>query len=531
VGKTTAVQVLARNLAEQGWSIVEVGSSRLTAGKPHLGEVEKAVEDLIRVLQTCRRTIWYVPEFAHLQWAGRHASSPVSVLDLIAPAVRRGEIRVLGEISNGELDRLQQRSPSGLVGFHTIRMGPSTTTETSALVKRLARTLDPAGRPLSSNQAGNLVSLTDRFSASLAQPGAAASLTRRTYATLATHAKTGRLEIVREAGAILGLPVELADTSRAFDASELRRSLSARILGQEEAVAAVVSRIAYMKAGLAQRGRPLGVFLLAGPTGTGKTELALQTSRYLVGSESGCIRLDMSEYQDPGSGQRLLGEPDPWGDRGTSLASKVRQHPFAVILLDEIEKAHPSVWDMLLQVFDAGKLTDHRGRAVNFEAALIFMTTNLGARSASSPTIGYNEEEQRFDTRRISEAIAEEFRPELVNRIDRVLVFHPLSPLALRAILDRELQDLQTRPGLANKRWRLRVDASAKARLLELGTSAQHGARPLRRAIEQHLLEPLATRLAEHAPRDTALDLLVTCSGQDLQFEFRFRQSLAIAGC
>jgi len=291
------------------------------------------------------------------------------------------------------------------------------------------------------------------------------------------------------------------------------------VIGQTEAVEAIVQRIAMLKAGLNDPDKPIAVFLFAGPTGTGKTELAKAVAEFLFGSIERLIRLDMSEFQTPESLGKILGQPGLTLETD-SLISRVRKQPFSVLLLDEFEKSHPMVWDLFLQLFDEGRLTDAAGQTADFRHCLIILTSNLGATAHRSLGLGFAPQADAFTTEQIMKAIAQTYRPEFQNRLDKVIVFQPLTRDLMRGILKKELAALIDRRGLKDRDWAIEWESSALEFLLEKGFSPEMGARPLKRAIDQYVVAPLATLIVERRFPEGEQFVFVRSDGDAIQAEF-----------
>ena len=294
----------------------------------------------------------------------------------------------------------------------------------------------------------------------------------------------------------------------------MEEAIGHRVVGQHEAVKAVSDAIRRSRAGLSDPKRPNGSFLFLGPTGVGKTELTKALANFLFDTEEAMVRIDMSEFMEKHSVARLIGAPPGYVgyEEGGYLTEAVRRRPYSVILLDEIEKAHPDVFNVLLQVLDDGRLTDGQGRTVDFRNSVVIMTSNLG-----SQLIQEMSGEANYDRMKsaVLEVVGQHFRPEFINRIDDIVVFHPLGREQIRRIVDIQLGYLQKR--LADRDIQLELDDAARDRLGEAGFDPVYGARPLKRAIQQQLENPLAQRIlkGEFGPGDT---VRVVASGEGLGF-------------
>src|SRR5437879_7515374 len=303
----------------------------------------------------------------------------------------------------------------------------------------------------------------------------------------------------------------------------MEERLAQRVVGQEEAVRAVSNAVRRARSGLQDPNRPIGSFLFAGPTGVGKTELARALAEFLFDDEQALIRLDMSEYMEKHSVARLIGAPPGYVgyDEGGQLTEAVRRRPYSVILFDEIEKAHRDVFNILLQVLDEGRLTDGQGRTVDFRNTVVILTSNLGSQHIAG---GDHEQEER----RVREAIRSELRPELLNRIDEIVVFHSLGREELARIVEIQLARLSKL--LADKQIKLELTQRAKEAIGEAGYDPVYGARPLKRALQRMVLDPLALKVlqGDFNPGDT-IKVDAAASGDVLTFT-KARPSRATAG-
>ncbi|NLD42000.1 MAG: AAA domain-containing protein, partial [Chloroflexi bacterium] len=290
-----------------------------------------------------------------------------------------------------------------------------------------------------------------------------------------------------------GIPVSRLVESEVEKLVHMEERLHERVVGQDEAVSAVANAVRRSRSGLQDRRRAIGSFIFLGPTGVGKTELAKALAEFLFDDEAALIRLDMSEYQERHTVARMIGAPPGYicYDEGGQLTEAVRRRPYAVVLMDEIEKAHAEVFNVLLQVLDDGRLTDGKGRTVNFSNTVVIMTSNIGSQHISELG-GRNWEEARESVLR---AMRQHFRPEFLNRIDEIVMFRGLTREQLGEIVGIQLRELQGR--LAERGITLEVTPGAQHTLAEEGFDPVYGARPLRRTIQRHIQDPLAMRLLQ----------------------------------
>jgi ATP-dependent Clp protease ATP-binding subunit ClpB len=312
-----------------------------------------------------------------------------------------------------------------------------------------------------------------------------------------------------------GIPVAKMLEGEKEKLLRMEEAIHQRVVGQDEAVATVANAIRRSRAGLSDPKRPIGSFLFLGPTGVGKTELCKALAGFLFDTDEAMVRLDMSEFMEKHSVARMIGAPPGYVgyEEGGYLTEAVRRRPYSVILLDEVEKAHPDVFNVLLQVLDDGRLTDGQGRTVDFRNTVIVMTSNLG-----SHVIQELAGEQNYDKMKaaVMDIVGQHFRPEFINRVDDVVVFHPLGREHIRRIVDIQLGYLRER--LAERDMTLKLSDAARDRLAEAGYDPVYGARPLKRAIQQQVENPLAQEILKgrFKPGDT---IEVDVAEQRLDFQ------------
>jgi ATP-dependent Clp protease ATP-binding subunit ClpC len=311
-----------------------------------------------------------------------------------------------------------------------------------------------------------------------------------------------------------GIPLSRMLESEAGKLVQMEERLHKRIVNQSEAVTAVSEAIRRARSGLKDPGRPIGSFIFLGPTGVGKTELARALAEFLFDDENAMVRLDMSEYMEKHTVSRLIGAPPGYigYEEGGQLTEAVRRRPFRVILFDEVEKAHPEVFNILLQILEDGRLTDGHGRVVDFKNAVVIMTSNLGTQELQRQAVGFRQE-QRGEEERVHQAVdsalKQTFRPEFLNRLDEIIIFHSLTEEHLKQVVDLLVKDVHKR--LAEHKISLELTDAAKSWLVKQGYDPMYGARPLRRAIQRYIENPLSKRIlsGEFKENDTIVVDLV----------------------
>lgn len=520
VGKSARIRQLALRLAARrkerradgvaGGRIWHTSKDRVLAGMMYLGMWEERV---IKIVDELRGTgDWlYVERLADLLEPVGGASGG-TIGDLVLPAAEARELHVICEATSGEIERLQRRHPRWYDLFRFQWIHPPDDATLAGWVPQYAESAElRAGRvkssPWSPDAMRRLSQLQERFEPEPAQPGKAIRFID--WWVRADQPGPMHAAAVTEAYArYSGLPVDMVNDRARMSAAQIQAALERRVVGQRAGAEVAARVIARLKAGLNDPARPLGTLLFVGPTGVGKTELAKAMCAVMFGHESRMIRLDMSEYQTPWSVARLF----QVGRGVTSLAERVRQQPLSLVLLDELEKAHPSVFDALMAVFDEGRFTDEDGVVVDFRMTVIVMTSNLGA-GGPRPT-GFQASGAATD---YFGAARRHFRPELLNRIDHVVPFSGLERSSVARIIDLELGKIAEREGLVRRGLTLVVEPALRERLGVEGYHPEYGARALRRVLEERLVVPLASLLAA-APeiRDAAIE--ATLRGDDVVF-------------
>lgn len=518
VGKSAIVEGLALRIARgevpatiAGKRIFSLDVSALVAGTKFRGEFEERMQQLLDLLRRSRDTIVFIDEIHTIVGAGSTQGS-LDTANILKPALARGELQTIGATTLDEY-RTDIESDTALERrFQRVLVEPTTPEQTLGILRRIAPDYERHHRVRYSDEALRAcVELTgrhvtgrcfpDKAIDALDEAGSRAHL-QRNAATVPVEIGEGLVR--RVVSDMTGIPAERVSEDEASRLRSLRDHLARRVVGQQEAVERIARTIRRSRAGLQDENRPIGVFLFVGPTGVGKTLLAKEVSKWLFDEHRGLIRIDMSEYAEKHNVARLIGPPPGYVGygEGGQLTEAVRRQPYAVVLLDEIEKAHPEVFNTLLQLFDEGRLTDGSGRTVDFRNTILIMTSNVGSREvARKPLrVGYATPSKGAAPDTVPDgeyrrALEQAFAPEFLNRIDDIVIFRTLDAGDVVRIIDLELQGLFTRTGRLG--YKIKVTEGAKRRLASMGYEARYGVRSLRRTLAEQVEEPLSTLILD----------------------------------
>jgi ATP-dependent Clp protease ATP-binding subunit ClpC len=520
VGKSTVTAQLTVELVRDGWTVISAGASQIIAGQSFMGQLENRIRQLLETLAKRPKSLWIAEDLQDFAIVGKHQFGRASLLDHVLPYIERGQVRLLAPIASDACENLLRMAPQLRSVCTTIRLPASPSDEALQIAQSwIAHQRGGLHNPplCRDELLGEVHQHAMQHMPGQSLPGSLmrllALVTERIVGSGERREATHQ-DVLATMSAVTGLPIAVLDERDPLDLDALRKAFSLRVMGQPEAVDGLVERIAMLKSGLCDPRRPIGVFLFTGPTGTGKTELCRALAEYLFGSSDRMLRLDMSEFQHPESIARLLGDNNSH-DETKALVHRIREQPFQVVLLDEIEKAHPMIHDLFLQVFDEGRMTDRRGAVADFRHAIIIATSNVGVRNMEGSSLGFGD-----DKPDMMEALEQVFRREFLNRIDRIVVFRSLNEATLREVLLKELELVLQRRGLRRRPWAVEWDESALRFLLAEGWSPTLGARPLRRAIERHVLAPLAAAIVGEDMPSGDQFLFVTCDGSRIQVSF-----------
>jgi ATP-dependent Clp protease ATP-binding subunit ClpA len=514
VGKTAALHELVRRRAALGlgrtpfWA---TSGARLVAGMSGFGMWQERCQRLWREASS-KRAVLHLGSLMELLDVGKSEHQQQGLAAFLRPYFARGDLLAVVECSPEQLPLIERQSPHLLRAFAHLRLEEPAPAQLRTVLARVAgRRLEPAGLD-------EVLRLHRRYAAYSANPGRPLRFLRNLLADRPDGRPARGPDVTAAFARETGLPLVLLEDDVRLDLAEARAWFEKRVLGQAEAVDQVVDLLATVKAALNRPRKPIASLLFIGPTGVGKTEMAKALAAFLFGSEQRLTRFDMSEYADPLALSRLIGGP---GAREGLLTARVREQPFSVVLLDEVEKAHPQLFDLLLQVLGEGRLTDASGRLADFCNSVVLMTSNLGADTYRQGDFGLVGARPARDRARehFEREVRAYVRPELFNRI---IAFAPLDEPAIHRIAVRQLELLGRRDGVRYRGVTLELAPDLAAWLARRGFDARYGARPLKRAIERELLAPLAGQMNEYTA-DTPLRVCAGVEGGRLKLQVRAR--------
>jgi len=503
VGKTAIIGELVRRKSDFGLGgrvFFRSSGSRLVAGMCGFGMWQERCRK-VAAEAAARRAVLHLGNLLELMEVGQSTASSESIASFLRPYMVRGQLVAVLECTPEQLSVIEKREPKLLDAFRKLPVMEPTPDESSRIFRAVESTRFTGAALTKADQ------LHRRYSSYSAYPGRPLRFLARLAGGQKPSADTPKLDTRAVLDAFSkesGMPPVLISDAHPLDLDKTRGWFRRRIVGQDVAVDLVVDTLATVKTALNRPGKPLASFLFIGPTGVGKTELAKVLAEFLYQSRDRLIRLDMSEYGSPLSAGRLVSESGIGGKEGL-LTAKVREEPFSVILLDEFEKADHSVFDLFLQVLGEGRLTDGAGRVADFTNAVIIMTSNLGARDFQRGVTGFSTGGARDSVGHFTAAVKAAMRPELFNRIDRILPFLPLAREIIAQIIRRELAEAGARDGLGGRGIQLDIDPAVTDLITTAGHDPRYGARPLKRAIERLILTPAAEMIAATGHRDRAI--------------------------
>ncbi len=503
VGKTAIAEGLAKKIVDaevpevlDGNVIYSLDLGGLVAGTKYRGDFEKRLKSVINQLKKESHVILFIDEIHTIIGAGAASGGVMDASNLIKPMLASGEMRCIGSTTYQEYRSIFEKDHALARRFQKIDVTEPSVDETVEILRGLKSRFEEHHDIKYTNKAlRTAAELSAKYINDRHLPDKAIDVIDEAGAStrLQTPAKRRRTigvgDIERVVAKIARIPEKKVSRTDNEALKNLPRDLKMVVYGQDDAIETLSSAIRMSRSGLGNEDRPVGAFLFAGPTGVGKTEVTRQLAR-ILGLE--LIRFDMSEYMERHTVSRLIGAPPGYVgfDQGGLLTEQINKHPHSVLLLDEIEKAHPDVFNLLLQVMDHGTLTDNNGRKSDFRNVTIIMTTNAGAQDMARPSIGFTSQDHSSDG---MEAIRKLFTPEFRNRLDAIVQFAPLAKESIGNVVDKFLFELEAQ--LADKHVTLSVEAEARAWLGNKGYDVRMGARPMARVIRDKIRKPLAEEL------------------------------------
>jgi ATP-dependent Clp protease ATP-binding subunit ClpA len=503
VGKTALAEGLARMITEErvpevlrDATIYALDMGTLIAGTKYRGDFEKRLKGVIKEVQKDPGAILFIDEIHTVIGAGAASGGVMDASNLIKPVLANGEIRCIGSTTYEEYRGIFEKDHALARRFQKIDVPEPSVAETIAILQGLkSRFEEHHGVRYESKALDAAAELSARHINDRRLPDKAIDVIDEAGANLRLQPVGDRSDVVTVemveniVAKMARIPAKSVSASDRKSLRTLERDLKLTIFGQDQAIEALSSAIKMSRSGLREEDKPIGMFLFAGPTGVGKTEVTRQLAM-IMGVE--LIRFDMSEYMERHTVSRLIGAPPGYVgfDQGGLLTEAVTKNPHAVVLLDEIEKAHPEVFNLLLQVMDHGTLTDNNGRKADFRNVVLVMTTNAGAQEMSRASIGFTRQDHSSDGMSV---IQKSFSPEFRNRLDAIIQFASLDIGSIKRVVDKLIVELEAKLGSNNVT--IELDDAARDWIAERGYDEQMGARPMARVIQEHIKRPLADEL------------------------------------
>mgnify|MGYP004456302019 FL=1 len=512
VGKSAIVEGIALRIAGGSISpalakkrLISLDIASVVAGTKYRGDFEKRLKSIIREASSNPDIILFIDEFHTIVGAGG-AQGSLDAANILKPALARGELQCIGATTMDEFAKIVEKDGALDRRFQKIVVESTDIQQSITILENLKPNYEDFHKVTYSDEAIEAcVRLTDRYITDKSLPDKAIDALDEAGSmirlNLTKDKKTGNLvdaeDIATVVSKMTGIPVNKVAESEGNRIMKMKGRLQGRIIGQDDAIEKVVRAIQRNRAGLKDPNRPIGTFLFFGPTGVGKTQLAKCLAEYLFDSQENMVRIDMSEYMEKFTVSRLVGAPPGYVgyEEGGQLSERVRRKPYCVVLLDEIEKAHPDIFNILLQVLDEGRLTDSNGRVVSFRNTIVIMTSNVGSRELDEygSGVGFATSGKSVSKNRqsvLEKAIRKSFPPEFINRVDERIFFNALTKEDIEKIIDIELKDLRSRAEEAG--YKLVVTPSAKRFIADAGFDPAFGARPLKRAVMKYVEDPVS---------------------------------------
>lgn len=512
VGKSAIVEGIALRIAGGSISpalakkrLISLDIASVVAGTKYRGDFEKRLKSIIKEASSNPDIILFIDEFHTIVGAGG-AQGSLDAANILKPALARGELQCIGATTMDEFAKIVEKDGALDRRFQKIVVEPTDIQQSITILENLKPNYEDFHKVTYSDEAIEAcVRLTDRYITDKSLPDKAIDALDEAGSmirlNLTKDKRTGNIvdaeDIATVVSKMTGIPVNKVAESEGNRIMKMKGRLQSRIIGQDDAIEKVVRAIQRNRAGLKDPNRPIGTFLFFGPTGVGKTQLAKCLAEYLFDSQENIVRIDMSEYMEKFTVSRLVGAPPGYVgyEEGGQLSERVRRKPYCVVLLDEIEKAHPDIFNILLQVLDEGRLTDSNGRVVSFRNTIVIMTSNVGSRELDEygSGVGFATSGKSVSKNRqsvLEKAIRKSFPPEFINRVDERIFFNALTKEDIEKIIDIELKDLRSRAEEAG--YKLVVTPSAKRFIADAGFDPAFGARPLKRAVMKYVEDPVS---------------------------------------